>query len=166
MGKKMKTTHLDLGGKKLIEFHTSCLNKRGELKGKNKKETRIIRDTCMHHKIGRKGKLKSRVDVQESQAHCTMCGHDFTAEPYSKEDRKKVIGEIREFADHTKFIAAAVGADENTLRHLAEFSVGIDNINKINKQCTKIVKKTDQISKKKKKNRETSSQLGSWAVRR
>ena len=54
MGKKMKTTHLDLGGKKLIEFHTSCLNKHGELKGKNKKETRIIKDRVCTIRSGRK----------------------------------------------------------------------------------------------------------------
>lgn len=165
--KKMKTTRLDLGGKKLIEFHTAKMNKHGELKGSNKKETRVIRDTCCHHRIGKKGKVRSRVDIVNGEAHCTMCNSDFRAKPYSKEERKQVIGDITEFANHTKFMAAAIGAGEDTLRSLAEFSVGIDNVERINKTCTKIVKKEDQISKKNKKNSSnSSSNLGNWSIRK
>ena len=169
MGKKktkMKTTQLNLGGKRLIEFHTASLNKHGELKGKNKKETRVIRDTCMHHKIGKKGKLKSRVDlIGDNMGHCTMCCHEFTITPYTKEDRKKIISDVTEMTDQTKFMAAAIGADESTQRALAEFSVGIRNLNRINKQCTKMVKKEDQLSKKNKKNKQRDYDLGNWAIR-
>lgn len=170
MGKKknkqIKTTTLNLGGKKLIEFHTSCLNKHGELKGKNKKETKVIKDTCMHHKVGKKGKLKSRVNVNDQTAHCTMCDHDFPATLYDKEERNRIINDYREFVDHTKFVAASIGAGEDTLRCLGESAVSIENVKKINKKCTKIVRKEDQIAKKKKKNKDNgNSKLGSWNVR-
>lgn len=164
--KKMKTVKLDLGGKKLIEYHTQKLNKHGELKGRNKRETKLIKDTCLHHKIGKKGKVKSRIDLNGSKAHCTMCDHDFIVTPYDRETRKEVIDNMWEFTDQTKFMAAAVGADENTLRTLGEFSVGLDNINRINKVLTKIVKKEDMLSKKKKKNKNSSQELGDWSVKR
>lgn len=167
MGKtKLKTTRLDLGGKKLIEFHTQKLNKHGELKGKNKKETRLIKDTCMHHKIGKKGKVKARIELDNNVAHCTMCNHEFTVTPYEKDERNRITNDMWEFTDQTKFMAAAVGADESTMRALAEFGVGIDNIKKINKTLTKIVKKEDMLSKKKQKNKNSSQSLGSWNVRK
>lgn len=164
--KKIKTTRLDLGGKRLIEFHTQKLNKHGELRGKNKQETKIIKDTCMHHKIGKKGKVKARIDLDGNQAHCTMCDHEFTATPYSSEDRKRIIGDMWDLTDQTKFMAAAVGADENTQRTIAEFAVGINNIKRINKKLTKIVEKEDMVNKKRKKNKNSSQQLGSWSVRK
>lgn len=169
MGKKknkIKTTTLNLNGKKLIEYHTSCLNKHGELKGKNKKETKVIKDTCMHHKVGKKGKLKSRVNVTGETAHCTMCDQDFPATIYTKEDRRRIITDYREFLNNTKFMAAGIGAGEDTQRFLAESAVSIDNVNNINKKCSKIIRKQDQIAKKKKKNKDTgNSKLGSWNVR-
>ena len=164
--KKIKTTMVDLGGKKLIEFHTSMLNKHGELKGRNKKETKIIRETCMHHKVGKKGKLKSRVEVSNGIAHCTMCGEDFRAKPYTKDERKQLIADVAEFTNHTKFLAAAVGASEDVQRSLAEFSVGIQNLKHINKKYTKLVEKQDRITKKDKKNKNTGSTLGNWNIRR
>lgn len=164
--KKIKTAVLNLGGKKLIEFHTDCLNKHGELKGKNKKETKLIKDTCMHHKVGKKGKLKSRVNVNDQTAHCTMCGHEFPATLYTKEERNRIVGEYIEYLDNTGYMAASVEAGEDILRCVAEAKVSARNTKKINKKCTKIVRKEDQIAKKKKKNKDNgNSKLGSWNVR-
>ena len=169
MGKKknkIKTTTLNLNGKKLIEFHTACLNKHGELKGKNKKETKVIKDTCMHHKVGKKGKLKSRVNVNDQTAHCTMCDHEFPATLYSKEERSRIVDEYWGLVDNTKYMATSIGAGEDTLRCLGEAGVSIENVKKINKKCTKMVRKEDQIAKKKKKNKDNgNSKLGSWNVR-
>ena len=164
MGKKIKTTMVDLGGKKLIEFHTSMLNKHGELKGRNKKETKIIKETCMHHKVGKKGKLKSRVEVTNGIGHCTMCGEDFRAVPYTKEERNEICGNIKELANHTKYLAAAVGANEDVQRVLAETCISIDNLKHINKKYTKIVEKQEKLKSKNKKNKESST-LGNWRIR-
>lgn len=164
--KKAKVARINLGGKNIIEFQTSMLNKHGELKGRNKKETALLRDTCMHHKKNKKGKNKSRVELEDGQACCAMCQAEFRAQPYSKSERKEIIGEGKELANHTKFMAAACGADEQTLRSLAEISVGLTNLGKINKSLTKIVSKEDAIKKKNKKNKgNTSESLGSWRIR-
>lgn len=164
--KKIKTTRIDLGGKKLIEFQTGMLNKHGELKGRNKKETKILKDTCMHHRINKKGKLKSRVEVAGGVAHCTMCNNDFTAKPYSKDERDRICGDFYELVNNAKFMAAATHADENVQRVLAETAVNVRNVSKISKTLTKVVEKEDRMSKKEKKNSNSSSSLGEWNLRR
>ena len=169
MGKKLKfkTYNLDLGNKKLVELHSKSLNKHGVLKGRNKKETEVLKATCMHHKLNKKGKLKSRVsDVDKNGVcHCLMCEADFRALPYTKEDRKKALADSLNLIDNTKFYATAVGVNESAQRVLAEAAVTMRVVAKINKKVTKIVMKKDNLSEKKKKN-DVESTLGSWSTKR
>lgn len=165
---KMNVLDLKMDGKSLIGLHTQSLNKHGELKGKNKQETRALTETCMHHIESKKGKLKSRVDVnqEDKMAHCTMCNHDFQASLYDKESAKDVIDAYKGFVDHTKYIAAAVGVDEKTQRILASMNIQAVNAYKLNRKLTKIVSKEDRVKSKKKKNRgNVSSEFGAWAIR-
>jgi hypothetical protein len=168
MGKKLKRWKLNISdGQSLLQLQTDSLNKHGELRGRNKKETKVLQATCLHHKIGKRGKVKMRVNPDEHAgiAHCTMCGEDFRVAPYTKEERKRICGDFREFLNQTKYFAVASKASEANLRQLAEVSIGVNIAEKINKKTTKIVLKQDSIVKKDKKNR-LSSTLGSWNINR
>ena len=168
MGKKLKVHRLDLGSKNLVELHSKSLNKHGVLKGKNKKETKVLKATCMHHKYNKKGKLKSRIsDVDKNGiCHCTMCETDFRALPYNKEDRRKALDESLNLIDNTKFYITAVDPkNEAAQRLLAEADVAMRLVAKYNKKVTKIVMKKDNLTEKKKKN-EVESTLGSWSTKR
>lgn len=165
---KMNVLDLKMDGKSLIEMHTHSLNKHGELKGKSKMETKALRETCMHHIVGKKGKLKSRVDVDQGTktAHCTMCDHDFQAPLYDKESAREIVDNYKSFVDHTKYIAAAVGVDEKTQRIIAPMNIQAENAYKLNRKLTKIVSKEDRVKSKKKKNHgNVSSEFGAWAIR-
>ena len=164
--KKFKRYQLKIGeGQKLIQVHTDALNKHGELKGRNKKETKLLQATCCHHKLGKHGKIKMRVnpDQQAGMAHCTMCGHDFRIEPYTKEQRNEVINNFIELVDQTKYFAMASRVSEANIRQLAEASIVAEITRKINKKTTKAVVKQNNIDKKSRKNRSTST-LGNWRI--
>lgn len=168
MGKKKsnKSMSIDLKGQTLVKFFTNSLDKHGEVKGKNKKETKLLRDTCPHHKLNKKGKLRSRVDVIDGMAHCTMCGHEFTTEPYSKEKRKKIVKDFVELVDQTEFMGTAIGDDDNNIKSIASAKPVARLINDANKKYTKLVAKQDKIKNKKDKNKNSSSSMGGWNVRR
>ena len=42
---------------------TKSINKKGKLKGRNKKETKMLKGMCTHHKINKNGKVKMRVTL-------------------------------------------------------------------------------------------------------
>ena len=55
---------------KPIQVTNKALTKKGRLKGKNKKETKALKNACMHHKINRKGKLKPAYFIQDNDCTC------------------------------------------------------------------------------------------------
>ena len=65
---------------------TDSLNKRGEIKGRNKKETKNLKAMCMHHKYTKKGKLRPEIiNDGAGKCTCTMCTHSFSTEIKKKE---------------------------------------------------------------------------------
>ena len=57
--KNKKQNEIKIGDGSVIAIITENLSKKGEIKGRNKRQTKVLRGACMHHVINRKGKVKA-----------------------------------------------------------------------------------------------------------
>lgn len=147
-----------------VQMVTRAVNKKGELKGKNKKETKALKAICPHHRYNKKGKLKPTFFMnQDGTCICTMCGARFRTNFYNNDEIGQIVGDMKSVNEQAKFISVAAGLGEKTTEYFSQFGGLLSKYKKTYKKARNIASKQDQISnKKKKKNRTGSSQYGSW----
>ena len=67
---------------------TKNLNKKGRIKGKNKKETKALKGMCVHHKLNNKGRIKpTLVGASKGYCYCSLCGARVPTKFFQIEDK-------------------------------------------------------------------------------
>ena len=142
---------------------TECLNKKGKIKGKSKKQTLILKGACTHHKINNKGKARQQVYVQNRVAHCKMCSASFRTDLYTEEELVKVLDRMKELNNQAKFMVKAIDGGRELEHFFSSMGANLNLYSKFYKNVAKVVDKIDNRKKKKKgKNFGGSSEFGTF----
>lgn len=162
-----KRTELKVSpGKSTVQAVTNSLNKHGEIKGNNKKETRNLRALCPHHKITKKGKIKPTVyNDGNGTCTCEMCGHKFPTHLFDKDETQKIIGRVTQLLDQGRYMCEAADLGKETKAYLATTSVQVSHLPKIYAKIKRVVEKSENTKRKKKGNRNSrggSEAYGGW----
>lgn len=163
MAKKHATGKL--GNVDVIRVTTDSLNKKGKIKGKNKKEERVKRGACVHHKYNKKNKVKPDCDNEKGKCHCRMCDARFRHKPYSDDEVVKNLNPVKEMNNQLKFVAVATNAGPEAIRYASQLGAMLECFRKNYKAVISIAIKQDRVKKKGKKNKSNSGSaaLGSWS---
>lgn len=145
--------------KNYVAYLTDRCNKKGELRGENKDETKRLRAMCVHHKITKKGKVKPVViNDGNGTCYCPMCKHKFSTHLLNNEELEKTVGKFTACLDQTRFMIEAADLGKDVAKYVAGLSVEVMKFPKAYKRCRKVVEKSDHVkNKKKKKDRYGSS---------
>lgn len=167
MAKNDKRTELKVAaGKSSVQVVTNSLNKHGEIRGENKKETKNLRALCPHHKITKKGKIKPTVyNDGNGTCTCEMCGHKFPTHLFDKDETSKIVGKMTQMLDQSRYMAEAADLGKETKNYLAQTSVQVAHFPKTYGKIKRVVEKSDSTKKRKNKNRNGrggSETYGGW----
>ena len=149
---------------KLVNRYTKALNKKGVLKGRNKKETRALVGGCPHHKLNKHGKVKPTIFIKDGDTCvCTMCGAEFRAHFFNNNDQRDIIDPMIELNNHNKYISNATNAGDEASEYFSQVGVLLSSYYKNSKKVRNVAEKQDSVKKKKKhNNRGGSSAFGTW----
>lgn len=154
----------NLGSVRLI---TNSLSKKGRIRGKSKKETRLLLATCPHHVYSKKGKIKPTIDYDNGMCTCYLCSATFSAAPYDNGEFNKKHKDMTEIIDQAKFMSVEIGGGAETDEFLSSYAAQHKKFKKVYNKITDVAVKQSKIkkSKKKKSNSGGSSRYGSWSTR-
>lgn len=148
--------------------------RKGKLKGKNKEQTKMLKDSCVHHVINAKGKIKSKTfptdimdpvtGVKEKVMVCKMCKTRINPEPYSNKDIKRAVKELKDINNQMKFLAVAVGCGAKATDFCATFGTELRKYETVAKRINSITQKKNAIKADKKDHK--SEDFGSWSRRK
>lgn len=149
---------------KYVSLMTKNLTKKGVLKGKNKKETKILRGSCVHHFYSKKHKLKAAPwrNSGTGKCSCPMCNHEFRAKFYRDDELPGIINPYVEFVDQAKYIAVAANLGEKTIAYWADLGGKVALSKKMYKKSRNVAQKQSKMKKKKNKNFSGQQRYGSW----
>lgn len=151
---------------KAVSAVSKSLNKKGRIKGKNKKETKYLTRACTHHYYNRKGKLKARFfNDSNGKCICELCGRSFPTKPESKGNVKDKLEDILGLANQAVTAAVAGSLGEKAVNKFVNLKVLLEEFPKDYARTMKAISKEDNIKKKKKNhnNGGGSSQYGGWS---
>lgn len=147
---------------------SSKLNKHGEIRGKNKKETKTLRAMCPGNAINKKGKLKARIyNDGNGTCTCLMCTKKFPTELYSKGKVSHMVKDMGALLHQARFMVVSADLGKETEEYLARLSVDVEHLPKVYGKIKHAVEKREHIRNKKKggnrKNRGSGSEsYGAW----
>ena len=149
---------------KILRRYTNAINKKGELKGSNKKETKSLRGGCVHHKYNKHGNPKATIFINDgSTCNCTLCKGSFPAVFYDNKSIHDIVDEMVELNNHNKYIAVASNAGEEVVEYFSMIGSMLAFYPKNSKKVRNVAQKQDNVKKKKKHhNGGGSSAYGSW----
>lgn len=149
-----------------IKVVSNNINKKGELRGKSKKETKILKKACFHHKITKKGHLKPTIyNNGDGVCTCLTCGASFPTKIATKEELEEMIKKVRQYIEQLKFMAASAGfVDKGLEEYILMLQIYLSKLDNLYCRITKSVRKKENFSKNKKKknNGGSNSSLGGW----
>lgn len=164
MGKKKEIS--SESARQMVAQVTKSLNKHGEIRGKNKQQTKSLKAACPHHKITAKGKIKPTiVNRGDGTCYCSMCDHQFTTRLYNHDELEKITGNFRGVLDQARFMVTAADLGKETSEYLTRISVDTSMFKKTYGRIRKAVEKNNDVRGKKNKNRNRgggSENYGGW----
>lgn len=159
---------------KSITVTSQHINKHGKIKGKTKKETKLLEGMYPYYKLTNKGKLKLTADpgVDDNDKQVLVdrvTGDMFRAGFFEVDETKKITKDFKELVNNAKFMAVTIGADPKTVEYWCQLGAIVSSTNKQYKRLAKIGKKASAVKNngkhKKDKDRSGSSSLGGWSTR-
>lgn len=153
---------------KVVYQTTKALNKKGKIKGKNKKETRALKGGCCHHIYNKKMKLKPNIfRTGDEYAICNGCGARFPVKVFEDDELNARINSFEEMNNQAKYISVAAGAGNEIAEYFSHVGVAIKPFKKAYKKIRNLAQKKQAINKKRKKGNKHfgggSAQYGTWA---
>lgn len=151
---------------KAVSAVSKSLNKKGKIKGKNKKETKYLTRACTHHYYNRKGKLKAAFfNNSNGECICELCGRSFPTKPETKSDVRGKLETVLGLANQAVTAAVAGSLGEKAVDKFVNLKVLLEEFPKDYSRTMKAISKEDNIKKKKKNNNGGggSSQYGGWS---
>ena len=152
----------------IVKIITQSLNKHGEIKGRDKQETKNLKDMCMHHKLTKKGVLRPAIyNDGNGVCTCELCGKKFTTHLATKGEIKDVTANLMQYVDQAKYSTVAADLGKQTEGYLADLSIKVRQFKKVYSRVKKAINKKENTKKKKKKSRRgnngsDSDSFGSW----
>lgn len=145
---------------------TRNLDKKGRLKGKNKKETKMLKGMCLHHKYNKHGDRKPAiVPGGKKFYYCKMCGSTIRLNTYTKEHLTEVVEEMTNINNQAKYLATAVNAGNAAVEYFASCGIALTNYKKYYIRVATIARKQSKIKKRKKRSEGSSAQYGAWRAK-
>lgn len=153
---------------------TKSTNKKGKLKGRNKKETKALKGICPHCRINKKGKrVLTLARYSEDEFTCTMCGGVWPIHILRGKEIDDAVDDMIKVNNQAKLNAVQLGVEEKTVDYLTTMGANLAVYKKIVKRLSKIAsKQEDSFSYKNKKkgknggnNSALSSSYGSWSTK-
>ena len=144
---------------------TKSINKKGKLKGHNKKETKMLKGICPHHRINKHGKVKPTIFSNDGEyCICTMCGAKFPAKFFTNDEIKTLVNDMEEMNNQNKFTSVATNSGDQMVDYFGQFGVMLKVYKKNAKKLRNVAEKQGNVrNKKKNKNGGSgSSMYGSW----
>ena len=142
---------------------TKSINKKGKLKGHNKKETKMLKGICPHHRINKHGKVKPTIFSNDGEyCICTMCGAKFPAKFFTNDEIKTLVNDMEEMNNQNKFTSVATNSGDQMVDFFGQFGVMLQNYKKNTKKLRNVAEKQGNVRNKKNRNAENSSMYGSW----
>lgn len=145
---------------------TKSIDKKGRLKGSNKKETKVLKGLCPHHRINKNGKVKPTIFSNDGEyCICTMCGAKFPAKFFTNDEIKTLVNDMKEMNNQNKYTAVATNSGDNMVDFFSQFGVMLQSYKKNTKKLRNVAEKQGNVrNKKKNKNGggNGSSMYGSW----
>ena len=151
---------------KAVSIISKSLNKKGKIKGKNKKETKYMKRACVHHYYNRKGKLKPAFfNNSKGECICELCGRSFQAVPETKENVREKLEDILSLVNQVACVSVSASLGEKAVDKFVNLKVLLEEFPKDYSRAIKAVSKEENIKKKKKNNNNGggSSQYGGWS---
>ena len=150
---------------KSLKAVSSKLNKKGRIKGKNKKETRTLKGMCTHHVLTKKGKIKSRLEKYDQDTYvCRLCGHTFHPDFHEGDKLESTIANAKEILDQMKYILVKIGSKPETIDFVCQAAGYFEHIEHMYPKVVSIAKKRDSLKNKNKK-RDRGQVFGAWKIR-
>ena len=154
----------DLKGVDVIELLQNNVNKKGKIVG-SKKQVKALKNCCVHHLRGRKGKLKPRTELLDGKLVCRTCKARIKAAYYSDNEVDKRADGFKEVISQGQLIAVSIGAGNRVLQNFGETKMHIDKATSDYKKVRNIAQKSEKAKKGKKKNgRNKSNSFSGWAI--
>ena len=153
----------------MVALVTKNLNKKGVLKGNNKKETKELRAFCAHHKKSNKKHKDKPLTYNDGtgKCYCPACQKSFPTEFKDKAELKKFSKELDGLFQQAKFVSIAVNGDNRMVYSVGKLSLEMKKFFKVYGRIRKVSEKRDKIKHKKNKNNNNgSAQFGSWRTSR
>lgn len=149
---------------KPVEAVTKAINKKGEIKGKNKKETKMLKAICPHHKYNKHGKLKPTIyNDSKGSCYCRLCGQKFPSKLLELSEVKDMVEGLEELNSQAKFTSVAIGAGASTVEYYAQLGAALSTYKKSYGKLKEVAERQNKVkTKKNKKNSGGSNQYGSW----
>lgn len=148
---------------------TKSLTKKGKIKGRNKKETRVLRAGCTHHRYNRSGsKIKATVRVAaDGTIFCPMCKAEFSESIIGHNEAREIMAKAKEVLDQKTFMAVEANAGNEAIDYLVNFKSFFNkNTYKMLDKIDKVTVKKTGIQKKKKNYKNYGAQsFGGWGTR-
>lgn len=155
-----------MANKNIVKI-TKSINKKGRLKGSNKKETKILNGICTHHKINKHGKIKPTTFVNADEyCICKICGAKFPARFYDNDALDDIIDGMKELNNQNKYTSVAINSGDKMTDFFCTFGAMLTTYKKNSKKIREVARKRGDIKKKKDKSRGGSSMYGSWGTTR
>lgn len=151
---------------KAVAAVSRAVNKKGKIKGKNKKETKYLKRACTHHRVTKNGKIKPAfINTSNGECVCELCGRSFPTKPESKSDVRDKLEYVLGLANQAATASVAGGLGEKIVDKCVTLKVLIEEFPKDYNRIMKAISKEDNIKKKKKHNNNGggSSQYGGWS---
>lgn len=162
-----KKVNYRLGDGSILSILKQNTSKNGKLRGRNKRETKILRGACVHHTLNKKGKVKTTIDTSKADGtcYCRQCGNSFKIGSYSKGEVKNVLTPVKDVVNNLKFLAVAVSAGPDTVRYSAELGSMLELLPKTYGNVSEIAVKATSSKGKKKHNKnryDANNSYGAW----
>ena len=163
MGKKNEK----LKSSKSLQLISSKVNKKGRIKGKNKKQTQLLRGCCCHYIINKKGKVKSRLERSEDgeKLFCTLCGEEFDRNLLNDEQLDETVGAFKEALNQYKLMSVKLNNNIKGIEYGAQLGGQLAPFKKMYKRSRNVIMKQKKV-KNNKKNNFASNSIGSWRINR
>ena len=152
---------------KQVALVTKNLNKKGTLKGKNKKETKYLKAICTSHKYNKKGTLKPTIiNNGDGTCICSICGERFPANFFSKDNMHETMKDVNEITAQLKYMAVSTNAGPAAVDYICQTSAMLSQLPKMYKKVHSVAaKQSKNNNNRKKKHSNGSSQYGSWGTK-
>lgn len=149
-----------------INEYSKYVTKKGDIKGKNKKHTKILRDSCAHwfqDPKKRRDREPTLFSTSSGIKVCELCGAEVSPHFYSNKEVKDIVNEARTMTNQMKFMAVSVNASNEDLNFITQTHIQLGRLKKYYKKMRKAASIRYKASGKKGKSRgKNSSEFGAW----